>query len=84
MEARMRKYPPLVQALQREGIAPREYAKFWLAFIQAMFAQGFQKSGLIKELPKDINADNVKFVADHAAEIEAMQKELEALGKPKE
>jgi hypothetical protein len=83
MEGRIKKYPPLMQALQKEGMAPREYAKFWLAFIQAAFVQGFKKSGMLKELPPDVNPDNVKFMEDHAAEIEAMQKEFEALGKKK-
>ena len=81
MEARIRKYPPMQQALQREGMAPREYAKFWLAFIQASFAHGMQKSGMLKQLPADVNAANVKFIADHEAEITAMMKELEGLGK---
>lgn len=80
MEARIRKYPPMMQALNREGMTPREYATFWLAFIQAAFAHGFQKGGMLKELPPEVNAENVKFVAEHEAEIQAMQKELEALG----
>ena len=81
MEARIRTYPPMLQALQREGMAPREYAKFWLAFIQAAFAQGFQKAGMLKELPPEVNVENVKFVAEHEAEIKAMQQEFEQLGK---
>jgi hypothetical protein len=81
MEARIRQYPPMMQALQRERMAPREYATFWLAFVQAAFAQGFQKAGMLKELPAGVNADNVRFVAEHEAEIQAMQKELEQLGK---
>ena len=84
MEARIREYPPLMQALQKEGMAPREYAKFWLAFVQAAFVQGFKKSGMLKEIPPDVNPENVKFVEEHAAEIEAMQKEFEALGKDKQ
>jgi hypothetical protein len=83
MEARIKKYPPLTQALQKEGMPPREYAKFWLAFIQAAFVQGFKKSGMLKELPPDVNPENVKFMEEHAGEIEAMQKELEALGRKK-
>jgi septal ring factor EnvC (AmiA/AmiB activator) len=83
MEARIKAYPPLLQALQQEGIAPREYAKFWLVFIQAAFAQGFKKSGMLKELPPGVSPENVKFIEDHAAEIEAMQKEFEALSRPK-
>jgi hypothetical protein len=83
MEARIKKYPPLTQALQKEGMPPREYAKFWLAFIQAAFVQGFKKSGMLKELPPDVNPENVKFMEEHSGEIEAMQKELEALGRKK-
>jgi hypothetical protein len=62
-------------------MAPREYAKFWLAFIQAAFAHGFKKSGMLKELPPDVNPENVRFIDEHAAEIEAMQKEFQALGR---
>jgi hypothetical protein len=83
MEARIRTYPPLMQALQKEGMSPRDYGKFWLAFIQATFASGFKKSGMLKELPPDVNPENVKFVEEHAAEIAAMQKEFEALGRNK-
>jgi hypothetical protein len=83
MEARLRKYPPMLQALQREGMTTREYATFWMAFIQAAFAHGFQKSGMLKELPVGVNPENVKFVADHEADIQAMQKEFEALARQK-
>ena len=84
MEAQILKHGPMRQALQAQGMAPREYAKFWLAFIQASFAHGFQKSGMLKQLPADINAENVKFVADHEADIQAMTKEFEALAKQKQ
>jgi hypothetical protein len=81
IEDRIKGYRPMAQALQREAMPPREYAKFWLAFLQAAFAHGFQKSGMLKELPADVNPENVKFIAQHEAEIEAMQKEFEAIGR---
>jgi hypothetical protein len=81
MEARIKRYAPMQQALQAEGMAPREYAKFWMAFLQAAFAHGFQKSGMLKQLPADVNPENVKFIAEHEAEITAMQKEFEQFGK---
>jgi hypothetical protein len=81
MEDRIRRYAPLMLALKREAMTPRDYGKFWLAFIQASFVQGFKKSGMLKDLPPDVNPENVKFIEDHAAEIEAMQKEFEALSK---
>jgi hypothetical protein len=81
MEARIRRFPPMMRALEREQMTPREYATFWLAFMQAAFVHGFQRSGMLKELPPGVSAENVQFIADHAAEIEAMQKELEAIGR---
>lgn len=81
MEAAIRKYPPLMQALKKEGMAPREYATFWLAFVQAAFTYGFQKSGMLKELPPGVNPENVKFIEDNQAELTAMQKEFEGFGK---
>jgi len=81
MEARIRKFPPLMRALTREGMEPREYATFWMAFMQAAFVHGFQKSGMLKDPPPGVNMENVRFIAEHTAEIEAMQKELEALGR---
>jgi hypothetical protein len=81
MEARIKKYAPMQQALETEGMGAREYAKFWMTFLQAAFAHGFQKSGMLKQLPPDINPENVKFIADHEAEIQAMQKEFDLFGK---
>lgn len=81
MEARIRRFPPMMRALEREGMAPREYATFWLAFMQAAFVHGFQKSGMLEKAPPGVNMENVRFIAEHAEEIEAMQKELEAIGR---
>jgi hypothetical protein len=51
------------------------------AFLQASMIQSLRKAGTIKELPKDVNQDNVKFVAEHQAAFAAFMKELEALDK---
>lgn len=83
IETRIKRYPPMAQALARESMAPREYAKFWLTFLRAAFAHGFQKAGMLKELPADVHPDNVRFIADHQAEIEAMQREFERLARRK-
>jgi len=81
MEARIRKYPPMVEALKIEGMSAREYSTFWMAFLQAALAHGFQKAGMMQQLPADVNPGNVQFVAEHQQEIQAMQKEFEALGR---
>jgi hypothetical protein len=81
MEAAIRKFPPLANALQQEGMTPREYSVLLMAMVQAAFAGGMQKSGMLKELPPGINAENVKFVLDHQAELQKMQQEWQTLGK---
>lgn len=83
MEAQVQKVPPMANALRSAGLTPREYSKFMLAMLQAGMAAGMKKSGLIKELPKDFPAENVQFILDHEAELTAMQKQWQELGKPK-
>jgi hypothetical protein len=80
MEAQIRKFPPLMNALRSAGMTPREYSKFTLAMLQAGMVAGFKKSGLVKEIPKEVSAENVKFVEEHEAELKALQQEWEALG----
>ena len=81
MEANIRKSPPIANALQSAGMSPREYATFMMAMIQASMVAGFKKAGMMKELPKDVNPENVKFVEAHEAELKAMQAEFEKLAK---
>ena len=83
MEAQVEKVPPMANALRSAGLSPREYSKFMLAMLQAGMAAGMKKSGLIKELPKDFPAENVQFILDNEAELTAMQKRWQELGKPK-
>jgi hypothetical protein len=73
MAAQVQKFPPLSAALRAEGMAPRDYAKFMLAMIQAGFAAGLQKSGLLKETPEGVNPANIKFVLEHEADLKKLQ-----------
>jgi hypothetical protein len=81
MEAGIRKSPPIANALQSAGMTPREYATFMMAMIQASMVAGFKKAGMLKEIPKDVNPENVKFIEAHEAELKAMQAEFEKLAK---
>jgi hypothetical protein len=81
MAAEIQKFPPMVSALQREGLTARDYAKFMMAMLQAGLAAGFQKAGLLKELPEGTNPANVKWILAHEAELEKMQKDWAALMK---
>ena len=83
VEANIAKQPLLAGALQGAALAPREYATFMLALVQASLVHGLQKSGMAKEIPADVkkqlNVENVKFVAAHEAEIGRMMAELRAV-----
>ena len=74
MAAKIQKFPPLVSALQREGLTAREYATFMMAMLQAGLAAGFQKSGLLNEFPEGTNPANVKWILENEAELAKMQK----------
>lgn len=81
MEAAMKKEPAAMRALAREGLTPREYALCMMTLLQASLAEGFSQGKLdLAKLPPGINPENVKFVREHKAELEAMQA---ALGKLK-
>ena len=83
----IKKEPAIAKALADAGVDAREYAKFMLAYFQAAMVHGMMKSGLVKEVPKDlaasVNMENVKFVAEHEKEFEAFGKEMQALRPPK-
>ena len=84
MEAAIKANPRFMAAMSKVGLTPREYAKWTLASLMAGMVAGFQKSGVLKELPKDlkeVNPENVKFILDHEAELNAMRAEMEKLGK---
>ena len=84
MEAAIKANPRLMGALSKAGLTARDYSKYMLASLMAGVVAGFQKSGALKELPKElkeVNPDNVKFILEHEAELTAMRKEMENLGK---
>lgn len=80
MEGQIRGVAPLMAGLRVAGLTPRDYAKFMLASIPAGMVAGLKKQGLLKEVPKGVSAENVAFMEAHEAELQALQKELAALG----
>jgi hypothetical protein len=78
MEAQIRQVPPLMNGLRAADLPPRDYAKFMLAALQAGMVAGLKKQGMLKEVPKDVSPENVKFMEDHEAELQALQKEWAA------
>jgi DNA repair exonuclease SbcCD ATPase subunit len=82
MERGIAQIAPMARALKREGLSPREYAKFTMALLQAAMIQGFSQGKVdYAKLPAGVNPENIKFIAAHKAELDAMQQEFEAMGK---
>jgi predicted RNase H-like nuclease (RuvC/YqgF family) len=84
MERAFAQIGPMARALKREGLSPREYAKFTMAMLQAGMIHGFSQGKVdYAKLPAGVNPANVKFIAEHKAELDAMQQEFAAMGKRK-
>lgn len=73
MAAEVQKQPLMAAALQREGLTAREFSKFMLGMIQAGFAAGLQKAGMLKTTPEGTNPANIKWVVEHEAELQKLQ-----------
>jgi hypothetical protein len=80
MEAQLRKVPAMMAGLRAANLSPREYATFMLSALQAGMVAGLKKQGALKAVPKDVPEENVKFIEEHEAELQALQKEWAALG----
>ncbi len=78
MERRIGREPRLAAAITGAGMTAREYSLVTLSFFQAMFTHMMQKSGSLKEMPKDVPVDNVTFVQQHEAELMQIFSELQA------
>ena len=77
MEAAIKAHPGAMRAMSASGITPREFARCMMAMLQASLVEGFsQGKADLKALPAGINPENVRFVREHKAELEAMQKAM--------
>lgn len=81
--AELEREPRIAAALRKGGISAREFATFTFAMVAAGFAAGLQKAGMLKELPKEVNAENVKFILEHEAELEKLMGDLKGSDKDK-
>jgi hypothetical protein len=73
MVERMNAEPRLVGALRGAGLAPREAAVMQLAFFQAALTAELMASGGITEIPKEANAENVRFYQANKAELATLK-----------
>lgn len=79
MAAQFAKFKPMADALRRAGMTPREYAVFSLAMFQAHGFAQLKKSGMVKEIPKGVNVENIKFVETHFTELNALMEEMQKI-----
>jgi hypothetical protein len=77
MAAKIQALPVAANALRAEGLSPREFSKFQVALLQAGLAAGLQKAGMLKGTPEGTNPANIKFMLEHEAELQKMQKTWE-------
>lgn len=73
--------PLVVGAVRQAGFTPREFATAQLALVQSVLTHGLMKSTGTREVPKDASPENLKFVAEHEAELTALIESWEKLGK---
>ena len=84
MERSIAGFAPMARSLKAQGLSPREYAKFMMAMLQAGMIYGFSQGKVdYAKLPAGVNPENIKFIAAHKAELDAMQQEFAAMGKRK-
>jgi DNA repair ATPase RecN len=72
MAARLDSDRHAAAALKRAGLSAREAATMQLAFLQAAVTAELLEAGAIKQIPPEVNAENVRFYQTHKAEIAAL------------
>lgn len=82
LEARLQNDPSLSAALVEANLSARDYTKFVLALIGARLALGFLDAGVLQRVPPGTASDNVAFVRQRAAAVEAMLTGLGVEGVP--
>lgn len=82
MQARYASVPELRDAIEEAGFTPREFSVLTWSLVQASIAQGAVEMGVSRDsvvANTGVRRANLDFVQEHQAEIERMQRELEAL-----
>ena len=74
-------YPKVVSLLKAEGLTVREVLVLTLAQMQAGMAV-YAKSMGMKELPADVNPENVAFMEQHKKELDAITADLKKVPDP--
>jgi len=74
-------YPEVVPVLAAEGLTAHEFLVMAMAQLQAGMAV-YAKSMGVKELPADVNPENVAFMEQNKERLDAMQMDLDKIPDP--
>jgi len=74
-------YPKVVPLLKAEGLTVREFILLAVVQMQAGMA-AYAKSMGMKELPSDVNPENVAFMEQHKKELDAVTADLKKVPDP--
>jgi hypothetical protein len=77
MEAAIGKHPQATRALAREGLSAHDFALTLMTLFQAAMVEGFSQGKVdMAKLPAGVNPENIQFVREHKAELEALQRAM--------
>ncbi|MEO6802298.1 MAG: hypothetical protein ABI197_03525 [Granulicella sp.] len=74
VERRITAYPQLVAIFTQHGLTPHEFIVVELTLVQSAFAFAAQQAGEKLSANNHVNPANIAFIAEHKAELEALQK----------
>lgn len=77
MTAGLMKQKPVMDALRKAGFAPREFVLFNMAMLQASGFAQLKQQGMEKHIPKEANAEHIRFAEQNAAAFQAILLKLE-------
>ncbi|HEU4587474.1 MAG TPA: hypothetical protein VFS11_02430 [Gemmatimonadales bacterium] len=82
MEAAIARHPQMSAAIRAAGLSPREYAVLSLAYLQAAMAGSIAAQQQLDDQAAaeqmQANAENIRFVREHKADLERMQHSVDA------
>jgi hypothetical protein len=76
--AKIAAIPAAVDALKKAGLTPAQYVRLDLTFAATAIGVAALKTNPSAKLPDGVTLANVRFLQQHAADIEAVQKRLAA------
>jgi hypothetical protein len=73
--------PKIAASLRAVGMSPREFVLTEIALIQAAFAYGAKKQGLLKEYPKEVPPQHVAFVEQNEKALREYTERWQTMSK---